>query len=100
MRPVIRLRASAWALAALPRRGTKYARASRYSASQPKNGSSSRASNAPATAVINVVESRLYSERLAEAIARYHTNAISTVEVLQTLIELAKDIRAEQERGE
>lgn len=48
----------------------------------------------------NVVESRLYSERLAEAIARYHTNAISTVEVLQTLIELAKDIRAEQERGE
>lgn len=48
----------------------------------------------------NVVESRRYSERLAEAIARYHTNAISTVEVLQTLIDLAKEIRAEQERGE
>lgn len=48
----------------------------------------------------NAVESRRYSERLTEAIARYHTNAISTVEVLQTLIDLAKEIRAEQARGE
>ena len=48
----------------------------------------------------NAVESRRYSERLTEAIARYHTNAVSTVEVLQTLIDLAKDIRAEQARGE
>ncbi len=48
----------------------------------------------------NAVESRRYSERLADAIARYHTNAVSTVEVLQTLIDLAKDIRAEQTRGE
>lgn len=48
----------------------------------------------------NAVESRRYSERLADAIARYHTNAVSTVEVLQALIELAKDIRAEQARGE
>jgi type I restriction enzyme R subunit len=48
----------------------------------------------------NAVESRRYSERLTDAIARYHTNAVSTVEVLQTLIDLAKDIRAEQARGE
>lgn len=48
----------------------------------------------------NAVESRRYSERLTDAIARYHTNAISTVEVLQTLIDLAKEIRAEQVRGE
>ena len=48
----------------------------------------------------NAVESRRYSERLTEAIARYHTNAVSTVEVLQTLINLAKQIRAEQARGE
>lgn len=48
----------------------------------------------------NAVESRRYSERLTEAIARYHTNAVSTVEVLQTLIDLAKEIRAEQARGE
>ena len=48
----------------------------------------------------NAVESRRYSERLTDAIARYHTNAISTVEVLQMLIDLAKQIRAEQARGE
>lgn len=48
----------------------------------------------------NAVESRRYSERLTDAIARYHTNAVSTVEVLQTLIDLAKEIRAQQERGE
>lgn len=48
----------------------------------------------------HVVESRKYSERLNEAIARYHTNAISTVEVLQALIDLAKDIREQQARGE
>uniref|UniRef100_UPI001575B8E2 type I restriction endonuclease subunit R n=1 Tax=Sphingomonas bacterium TaxID=1895847 RepID=UPI001575B8E2 len=48
----------------------------------------------------NAVESRRYSERLTDAIARYHTNAVSTVEVLQTLIDLAREIRAEQIRGE
>lgn len=48
----------------------------------------------------HVVESRKYSERLSEAIARYHTNAISTVEVIQALIELAKEIRAQNERGD
>ena len=32
--------------------------------------------------------------------ARYHANAITTVEVLQELIELAKDIRAARARGE
>jgi type I restriction enzyme R subunit len=48
----------------------------------------------------HVVESRKYSERLSDAIARYHTNAISTVEVIQALIELAKEIREQQERGD
>nr|WP_328986635.1 DUF3387 domain-containing protein [Thiorhodovibrio winogradskyi] len=48
----------------------------------------------------NVTESRKFSERLEDAIARYHTNAISTVEVLQALIDLAKDVRAAQARGE
>jgi type I restriction enzyme R subunit len=32
--------------------------------------------------------------------ARYHTNAISTVEVMQELIALAKDVRAARKRGE
>lgn len=48
----------------------------------------------------NVVETKRFSERLEAAIARYHTNAISTVEVLQELINLAKDVRAARMRGE
>ncbi|MCC6006263.1 MAG: DUF3387 domain-containing protein [Rhodobacteraceae bacterium] len=48
----------------------------------------------------NVIETRKFSERLEEAIARYHTNAISTVEVLQELIGLAQDLRAARQRGE
>ena len=49
---------------------------------------------------VNVVQSHAFSDRLEEAIARYHTNAITTAEVLQELIELAKDIRAAHRRGE
>ena len=49
---------------------------------------------------VNVVQTRAFSDRLEEAIARYHTNAITTAEVLQELIKLAKDIRAAHQRGE
>ena len=48
----------------------------------------------------NIVETRAFSERLEDAIARYHANAITTAEVLQELILLAKDIRAARRRGE
>ncbi len=48
----------------------------------------------------NVIETRKFSERLDEAISRYHTNAISTVEVLQELIALAKEVREARNRGE
>jgi type I restriction enzyme, R subunit len=48
----------------------------------------------------NVIETRKFSERLDEAISRYHTNAISTVEVLQELIALAKEVREARSRGE
>ncbi|WNV10978.1 type I restriction endonuclease subunit R [Tardiphaga sp. 709] len=48
----------------------------------------------------NVVETKRFSERLDAAIARYHSNAISTVEVLQELINLAKEVRAARQRGE
>lgn len=48
----------------------------------------------------NVVQSKAFSERLDAAVARYHTNAITTVEVIQALIELAQDIRAALARGE
>ena len=49
---------------------------------------------------VNVVQTRAFSERLEDAIARYHTNAITTAEVIQELIKLAKDIRAAHQRGE
>lgn len=48
----------------------------------------------------NIVETRTFSERLEQAVARYHANAITTAEVLQQLIQLAKDIRAARQRGE
>lgn len=48
----------------------------------------------------NVVETKRFSERLEVTIARYHTNAISTIEVLQELIDLAKEVRAARRRGE
>ena len=35
-----------------------------------------------------------------QAVARYHASAITTAEVLQQLIQLAKDIRAARQRGE
>ncbi|WP_028769987.1 type I restriction endonuclease subunit R [Silanimonas lenta] len=48
----------------------------------------------------NIVETRAFSERLEAAVARYHANAITTAEVLQELIQLARDIRAARQRGE
>ena len=49
---------------------------------------------------VNVVQARAFSARLEEAIARYHNNAVTTAEVLQELIQLARDIRAGRQRGE
>ena len=48
----------------------------------------------------DVTKSRLFSDRLDAAIARYHGNAITTVQVLEELIQLAKDIKAARQRGE
>jgi type I restriction enzyme, R subunit len=48
----------------------------------------------------NVTQSRGFTERLEAAIARYHSNALTTVQVLEELIQLAKDIRAAHARGE
>ena len=48
----------------------------------------------------NVTQSKMFSERLEAAIARFHTNAITTAEVLEELIRLAKDIRTVRARGE
>jgi type I restriction enzyme R subunit len=48
----------------------------------------------------NVTQTKAFSERLQDAIARYHTNAITTAEVIEELIKLAKDIREARARGE
>jgi type I restriction enzyme, R subunit len=48
----------------------------------------------------NVTQSKAFTERLEAAIARYHNNAITTAQVLQELIQIAKDIRAARTRGE
>ena len=49
---------------------------------------------------MNVVETRPFSERLKDAMARYHANAINTVEALQELIGLAREMREARQRGE
>jgi len=48
----------------------------------------------------NVTQSKEFTERLEAAIARYHTNALTTAQVLEELIQIAKDIRAARARGE
>jgi type I restriction enzyme R subunit len=48
----------------------------------------------------NLVESRAFSQRLEDAVARYHAGAISALEMIQELIALAKDIKAARTRGE
>jgi type I restriction enzyme, R subunit len=48
----------------------------------------------------NVTQAKAFTERLEAAILRYHNNAITTAQVLEELIKLAKDIRAARARGE
>ena len=49
---------------------------------------------------VNVVHTRVFSERLESAIARYQNNAVTTAQVIQELIGIAKEIRAARNRGE
>ena len=49
---------------------------------------------------VNLVQTRAFSEKLEEAIARYHSNAITTAGVINELIALARDIRNAYRRGE
>lgn len=48
----------------------------------------------------NHVEARAFSKRLEEAVARYHANAISALEMIQELISIAKELKASSERGD
>lgn len=48
----------------------------------------------------NVVESRAFSQRLEDAVARYHAGAISALEMIQELIGMAKDLKTAHARGQ
>lgn len=48
----------------------------------------------------NLVQSQLFSEKLKQSLNAYHNRAISTMEVLEELIQLAKDLDAATKRGE
>ena len=47
----------------------------------------------------NVVLSKTFSQRLEEAVAKYHSNSISTVEAIQRMIDLAKEVKSSIARG-
>jgi type I restriction enzyme, R subunit len=48
----------------------------------------------------NVVQSRVFSEMLEQALRRYQNRAIETAKVIEELIQLAKDMRKAEQRGE
>ncbi len=48
----------------------------------------------------NIIQSKKFSEMLADAIKRYQNNAITAAEVIEELIRLAKDIKEADKRGE
>lgn len=48
----------------------------------------------------NVVEAKAFSERLEAAVARYHANAITSLEMIQELVDMAKELNASVQRGE
>ncbi len=48
----------------------------------------------------NVVQARAFSEMLEEALRRYHNRTIAAAQVIDELIELAREMRAARQRGE
>ena len=48
----------------------------------------------------NLVQSRIFSEKLKKTLNAYHNRAISTMQVIEELIKLAKDLDAATKRGE
>ena len=55
--------------------------------------------NAPTAARRSAIEVKAFSERLEAAVARYHANAITSLEMIQELIDMAKDLKASVDRG-
>jgi type I restriction enzyme R subunit len=47
----------------------------------------------------NVVKKEEFSTRLEQAIARYHNRSVDALQIIQELIQIAKDLRAEPEDG-
>ena len=48
----------------------------------------------------NVVQGRSFTEMLEQTLRRYHNRAIETARVIEELIQIAKDVRAADQRGE
>ena len=48
----------------------------------------------------NVVQARSFAELLEQSLRRYQNRAIETAKVIEELIQLAKDMRAAEHRGE
>lgn len=48
----------------------------------------------------NIVEAKAFSERLEAAVARYHANAITSLEMIQELVDMAKDLQTSVKRGD
>ena len=48
----------------------------------------------------SVVQSRRFSEKLEESINRYHNRALETAQVIEALIELAREMSEANARGE
>jgi len=48
----------------------------------------------------SVVQSRKFSDRLEESLNRYHNRALETAQVIEAMIELAREMRDATERGE
>ena len=47
----------------------------------------------------NLIQGKKFSEKLEDAIIRYHNRMITSVEVIEQMIELARDMRKAQDRG-
>src|SRR5215212_4094213 len=48
----------------------------------------------------SVVQARRFSEKLTESLNRYHNRALETTQIIDALIELAREMRESEERGE
>ena len=48
----------------------------------------------------NLVQARSFAAMVDRSIGRYHNRAIETAQVIEELIQLARDIKAAQRRGE